>query len=694
MKKTVLLLIMSIALFGCGQDAIEDGLPTAEIEAITSASNLIVQDAIQNAIDEETLLNPVQIAEQISQIDGVISAKPNATNSAIVVALEGGLTSLVSLFDKADDRWYVEESESESAMYDQTSRTKQTNINIVMPKGNGRALILAPFQKDFKNDLDYMSTKLEEAGYQVDSFLNERATIERFRGDFLCKYDIVIIDSHGAVGEFTGGIHEGELTTTITTGTSSIAGHHNLPSAEIQHLITGSKTKTFQITPQWLRATTTKSFKDTWVFTVSCEGAYYDEGVQSFSKAFLDLGARGYNGFDVIINIGLSNKMSKIMVENFTDVLSFTEASEKTKNAKYPIARFAYWASFHLLPSISPDMFDTHQRGEDPFYIVPPEGYKLLPSVEISSIYNITGSTADIDCEVTYEGWKGVTTRGVCWSTSQNPTTANSKTTDGKGSGTYTSNMTGLSPNTIYYVRAYATNSEGTAYDEDQISFKTNQEPTGDTFTDSRDGNVYKTVTIGEQVWMAENLAYLPAVSPAPKGGGSGEFAPPSANFSMAGPSATETELKYYVYNYSGRDVDYAKTTASYQNYGVLYNWAAAKIACPEGWHLPSDAEWEQLLNHLGGSTTAGGKMKETGTTHWASPNTGATNESTFTGLAGGIYKFAYGVHSIKYYGFWWSSTESNTDNAWYRNLNYNNSGVGRYNNNKKNGLSVRCVRE
>jgi uncharacterized protein (TIGR02145 family) len=693
MKKIVLLLIMSVALFGCKQDAIDHGLPTAEIQAITSASNLIVQDAIQNAIDEETLLNPVQIAEQISQIDGVISSKPNATNSGVVVALEGGLTSLVLLFDKADNRWYVEESEneSESSMYGQTSRTKKTNTNIIMPKGNGSALILAPFQKDFKSDLDDMSSKLLGAGYLVDTFLNERATIERFRGDFLCKYDIVIIDSHGGVSEFTHGINNGDLTTSIVTGTL-YSQEYKLQYGEIDHLLIGLGK--FAITPQWLRATTTKSFKDTWVIIVSCEGAYYDEGVQSYSKAFLDLGARGYNGFDFNISLGLSNKMNKKMVENFTDALSFIEASEKTKNAKYPIYRFAYWASGNEDTSLSPDTFDMHQRGEDPFYIVPPEGYQLLPSVEISSIYNISGSTADINCEVTYEGWKGVTARGVCWSTSQNPTTANSKTTDGKGSGTYTSNMTGLSPNTIYYVRAYATNSEGTAYDEDQISFKTNQEPTGDTFTDSRDGNVYKTVTIGEQVWMAENLAYLPAVSPAPKGGGSGEFAPPSANFSMAGPSATETELKYYVYNYSGRDVDYAKTTASYQNYGVLYNWAAAKMACPEGWHLPSDAEWEQLLNHLGGSTTAGGKMKETGTTHWASPNTGATNESTFTGLAGGIYKFAYGVHSIKYYGFWWSSTESNTDNAWYRNLNYNNSGVDRYNNNKKNGLSVRCVRE
>ncbi|HPX80220.1 MAG TPA: FISUMP domain-containing protein, partial [Bacteroidales bacterium] len=189
------------------------------------------------------------------------------------------------------------------------------------------------------------------------------------------------------------------------------------------------------------------------------------------------------------------------------------------------------------------------------------------------------------------------------------------------------------------------------------------------TFTDSRDGKVYKTVTIGEQVWMAENLAYLPSV---------------------VGP-ATEsyTDPYYYVYGYDGTSVATAKATTNYQTYGVLYNWPAALSACPPGWHLPSDAEWKQLEMYLGitsaqadatgwRGTAEGGKLKEEGTTHWDSPNTGATNSSGFTALPGGYRSnpgtFDYIGNGVK----WWSSPQSHTLSAWGRSLYYNNGHVSR----------------
>ena len=201
-------------------------------------------------------------------------------------------------------------------------------------------------------------------------------------------------------------------------------------------------------------------------------------------------------------------------------------------------------------------------------------------SVTTGTVTNITTTTASCSGNVTSDGGSSVTARGVCWSTSENPTTSNSKTTNGTGLGTYTSNITGLSPNTTYYVRAYATNSQGTAYGE-QRTFRTltASDIEYGSFTDSRDGKVYKTVTIGEQVWMAENLAYLPSV---------------------VGP-ATEsyTAPYYYVYGYDGTSVATAKATTNYQTYGVLYNWPAALTACPSGWHLPSDAEWTQMKNYL-----------------------------------------------------------------------------------------------
>src|SRR5574344_426899 len=151
------------------------------------------------------------------------------------------------------------------------------------------------------------------------------------------------------------------------------------------------------------------------------------------------------------------------------------------------------------------------------------------------------------------------------------------------------------------------------------------------TFTDSRDGKVYKTVTIGEQVWLAENLAYLPSVIDPPTG---------------SEDAGNEPDRYSYLYGYADMDVAAAKATENYQTYGVLYNWTSALTACPSGWHLPSDAEWKQLEMYLGVTqeeadetwwrgTDEGGKLKEVGTFHWESPNEGATNESGFTALPG-----------------------------------------------------------
>jgi len=461
MKKTILLLIMSISLFGCSQDALEEGMTTEEVQAIASASNTIIQNAITNAINEETSLDPIEIAAQINQIGGVISTELNATNSGVIVALEGGLTSTVFLINPTDDWWYFEDTESENTKSSDHITAKQTATNIIVPKGNGRALILAPFQNDFKRDMDNISGKLKSAGYEVDLFPDSEVSFEKFRGDFLSQYDIVIIDTHGVVTKLASG----ELTTSINTGIVYTEEYHVPKEGQGTLLLSNhDDISYFAITPQWLRATTTKRFKDTWVYVTACEGAYYDDGVGSLSKAFLDLGAKGFNGFDCVFNVELGGAMLDEMVDNFTDSQNFIEASENTKNASYPkkfSIRIQVRDIFGMDTNVlSPTMLDTHQRGEDPFYIVPPDGYQIIPTVNITSINNITGTTADCDCEVTSEGWRRVTARGVCWSTSENPTTSNSKTTDGEGPGPYTSNITGLSPNTTYYVRAYATNSE------------------------------------------------------------------------------------------------------------------------------------------------------------------------------------------------------------------------------------------
>ena len=312
-----------------------------------------------------------------------------------------------------------------------------------------------------------------------------------------------------------------------------------------------------------------------------------------------------------------------------------------------------------------------------------------LPVLTTTEVIAVTQTTATSGGVITSDGGFTVTERGVCWSTSQSPTIADNKTTDGTGAGEFSSILSGLSPNTTYYVRAYATNSSGTGYGS-AMSFTTQEGSSGGTFTDTRDGKVYQTVVIGTQEWMAENLAYLPSV--------------------VSPGTGSNTTSYYYVYGYDGASVSAAKSTANYTTYGVLYNWPAAMNSsasssanpsgvqgvCPTGWHLPSDAEWTELTDYLGGVSVAGGKLKETGTTHWASPNTGATNETGFTALPGGRRLVDGTFFFIGSYGFWWSAIEYDSDDAWYRYMLYNYSNVGRssYNYGKEVGFSVRCVRD
>lgn len=308
-----------------------------------------------------------------------------------------------------------------------------------------------------------------------------------------------------------------------------------------------------------------------------------------------------------------------------------------------------------------------------------------IPVLSTTAITDITQTTAKSGGNITSDGGATVTVRGVCWSTNQTPTISDNKTTDGTGAGNFVSSISGLTANTTYYVRAYATNSNGTAYGS-AMSFTTQE----GTFTDPRDGKVYQTVVIRNQVWMAENLAYLPSVN------------------MVADGSEDAAGSYYYVYGYDGTNVADAKATDNYATYGVLYNWTAAmdgeassttnpsgiQGVCPAGWHLPSEAEWTELTNYLGGTGVAGGKLKETGTTHWNTPNTGATNETGFTALPGGYRDYGGAFYGFGSYGFWWSATGNDATDAWSCFVNFSNGLVIILGNSKEVGISVRCVRD
>ncbi len=296
-------------------------------------------------------------------------------------------------------------------------------------------------------------------------------------------------------------------------------------------------------------------------------------------------------------------------------------------------------------------------------------------TVETNAITSITATTATGGGEVTAE--VDITARGVCWSSSSNPTVSDSKTTDGTGTGVFASAITGLSPATDYFVRAYATSASGTYYGS-QVTFTTAD--TGGTVTDI-DGNVYHTVTIGTQVWMVENLNVTRFRN--------GDAIP---NITDGLAWADLTTPAY---------CNYANNSANASTYGRLYNWYAAadeRHLAPTGWHVAANADWETLVTFLGGATVAGGKMKETGTVHWETPNTGATNESGFTALAGGM-RYRGGSDNFSWLGtngYWWSATEQDPTFAWYRYLRSNSTAINEYTSSyhKAYGFSVRCVKD
>ena len=131
--------------------------------------------------------------------------------------------------------------------------------------------------------------------------------------------------------------------------------------------------------------------------------------------------------------------------------------------------------------------------------------------------------------------------------------------------------------------------------------------------------------------------------------------------------------------------------------YGRLYNWYAVndpRGLASVGWHVATDADWTTLTNYLGGDAVAGGKMKETGTTHWTSPNNTANNSSAFTGLPGGIHKESGDFNNMGLNSYWWSSTEQDPTTAWVRSLNNSDGIAYKSFGNKKAGFSVRCVKD
>jgi uncharacterized protein (TIGR02145 family) len=303
----------------------------------------------------------------------------------------------------------------------------------------------------------------------------------------------------------------------------------------------------------------------------------------------------------------------------------------------------------------------------------------ILTTTEVTSITAINAVSGG---NITDDGGGEIISRGVYWGTNPDLNVFIA-TQDGSGSGSFVSYLYGLTPKTTYYVKTYALTDAGKAFGP-TISFTTpvmspivfNPDLIYGKVSDI-DGNEYKTIQIGTQEWMAENLKTTKYID--------GKSIP------------NVTDFKEWSNLTTGAYCWYRNDASAYKaSYGALYNWYTVNTGklCPAGWHVPSGTEWTTLNSYLGGTYVAGGKLKETGNTHWLSPNTGATNSSGFTALPGGNLSLFddpdfSGWRGPGSLGVWWSTSASFflvkfdddnlNSNGWY---------------NKESGFSVRCLKD
>jgi uncharacterized protein (TIGR02145 family) len=304
-----------------------------------------------------------------------------------------------------------------------------------------------------------------------------------------------------------------------------------------------------------------------------------------------------------------------------------------------------------------------------------------VPTLTTSAITNITGTTASSGGTITSEGSSKVTVRGICWNTGTTPTIADNLTSDSAGSGSFTSHLTGLKGSTTYNVRAYATNSVGTAYGN-ELTFSTLE-----TVADI-DGNVYNTISIGTQVWMAENLKTTRFRN--------------GVLIGTTTPATLKISLGSYQWAYDGNE-------SNVETYGRLYTGYAitdSRNVCPTGWHVPSDAEWTTLTSYLisngygyegSGDDIAKSMAATSGWKPYGNVDVGevgndqaSNNSSGFSAVPGGYRGMYYSnFFEIGNRAVWWSSNGSSN-----RSIHFYLSNVVSGGGNGADAFSVRCLKD
>lgn len=311
--------------------------------------------------------------------------------------------------------------------------------------------------------------------------------------------------------------------------------------------------------------------------------------------------------------------------------------------------------------------------------------------ITTDSVFNISNYSATSGGNVISDGGSPILKRGVCWNTNINPTINNYHTYDFVGLGIFTSSLSNLVPGTTYHLRAYAFNSIDTIYGN-EITFSTTNIGLGScsggpAIISDIDGNIYNVVSIGNQCWMKESLK--------------------TSRYKNGSPIQTGLTDSQWQSVTSGACADNNNNLNYTSTYGKLYNWYAVSDGsglCPAGWHVATESDWNQLVKSIDPladtsinsgtqSSTAGGSMKAT--IGWTSPNIGATNSSSFSGLPGGFRLYGGGSYALPGTGgYWWSSTLSTTNYAYIHKLYFQDATVKKVMDNKHVGYSVRCVRD
>jgi uncharacterized protein (TIGR02145 family) len=243
-------------------------------------------------------------------------------------------------------------------------------------------------------------------------------------------------------------------------------------------------------------------------------------------------------------------------------------------------------------------------------------------------------------------GGNSIVDRGFCYSENPGPTLLDDTVHAGSGAGDFSSGITGLTPGSTYYVKAYGIKNNGDIFYSDDFSFTTltlGMPGPGVGLVYDQDGNEYHTITLGTQVWMVENLR--------------------TTHYRNGDPIPNLTDNTSWADTPDGAYCDYNNDPANSAIYGRLYNKFAAldsRHIAPSGWHVPSENEWFTLLSYAGGIYIAGGRLKEAGFDHWVSPNTGGDNGTGFTALGAGV-RGPLGVYSgLQHRTNYWAS------NPWY----------------------------